>query len=209
MVAHVSSSLYTSAGVIGGLVGMAGGLVRWLGKQGTSAASTVHGSAHFAGAAQVKNSLGGAAGLVVGRENRKGGQLLRYAGPAHLITIAPTRSGKGVGAIIPNLLTADRSVLCIDPKGENARVTARARAKFGPVYVLDPFAVSGQPSAAFNPFAGLEPDSLDLAEDASLLADALVYDAPGQAGDAHWNEEAKALMAQSHHSCQNGHFLEH
>jgi len=194
MVAHVSPSLYMSAAMIGGLVGMAGGLVRWLGKHGTSAASTVHGSAHFAGAAQVKNSLGGAAGLVVGRENRKGGQLLRYAGPAHLITIAPTRSGKGVGAIIPNLLTADRSVFCIDPKGENARITARARATFGPVYVLDPFAVSGQPSAAFNPFAGLEPDSLDLAEDAGLLADALVYDPPGQAGDAHWNEEAKALI---------------
>lgn len=46
---------------------------------------------------------------------------------------------------------ADRSVLCIDPKGENARITARARARFGPVYVLDPFEISGQPSAAFNP----------------------------------------------------------
>jgi type IV secretion system protein VirD4 len=195
MVAHVSPSLHTSAGVIGGLVGTAGGLVRWLGKHGTSAASTVHGSAHFAGPAQVKASLGGGAGLIVGRENRKGGQLLRYAGPAHLITIAPTRSGKGVGAIIPNLLTADRSVFCIDPKGENARITAKARARFGPVHVLDPFGVSGQPSAAFNPFDGLHPDSLDLVEDAALLADALVYDPPGKAGDAHWNEEAKALIS--------------
>jgi len=80
-------------------------------------------------------------------------------------------AGKSVGAIIPNLLTAERSVLCIDPKGENARVTARARSRFVPVYVLDPFGVSDQPSAAFNPFAGLGPDSLDLAEDAGLLAD--------------------------------------
>jgi type IV secretory pathway TraG/TraD family ATPase VirD4 len=40
--------------------------------------------------------------------------------------------------------------------------------------VLDPFDISGQPSAAFNPLAGLDPDSLDLAEDAALLADALV-----------------------------------
>lgn len=38
--------------------------------------------------------------------------------------MAPTRSGKGVGTIIPNLLLLDRSVICIDPKGENARVTA-------------------------------------------------------------------------------------
>jgi type IV secretion system protein VirD4 len=60
---------------------------------------------------------------------------MRYAGPAHLLTIALTRSGKGVGAIILNLLLADRSILCIGPKGENARVTARARRRFGAVHV--------------------------------------------------------------------------
>ena len=99
-----------------------------------------------------------------------------------------------MGAIIPNLLTSDRSIFCIDPKGENARITASARARFGPVYVLDPFQASGEPTSTFNPLAGLQPDSLDLAEDATLLADALVYDPPGQAGEAHWNEEAKALI---------------
>lgn len=67
-----------------------------------------------------------------------------------------TRTGKGVGTIIPNLLTADRSVICIDPKGENARIAGRARQSFGPVHVLDPFGVTGQSaggqtSAAFNP----------------------------------------------------------
>ncbi|NVD42801.1 type IV secretory system conjugative DNA transfer family protein [Ensifer sp. HO-A22] len=41
----------------------------------------------------------------------------------------------------------------------------------------------------------LDPDSLDIAEDASTLADALMFDEPGMAGDAHWNEEAKALIA--------------
>ena len=61
--------------------------------------------------------------------------------------------------------------------------------------MLDPFGISGQPSAAFNPLAGLDPDSLDLAEDAALLADALVHDPPGQGGEAHWNEEGKALIA--------------
>ena len=71
--------------------------------------------------------------------------------------MAPTRTGKGVGTIIPNLLTADRSVICIDPKGENARIAGRARQLFGPVHVLDPFGVSGQPSAAFNPLDQLDP----------------------------------------------------
>jgi type IV secretion system protein VirD4 len=195
-VAHVSHAWQMGLSVAGGLLG-AFSAFGWWGRtfgRFQPAGGGVHGSAHFASERQVKDSLGGGAGLIVGRENRRGGQLLRYAGQAHLLTIAPTRSGKGVGAIIPNLLTADRSVLCIDPKGENARITARARAKFGPVYVLDPFDISGQPSAAFNPLAGLDPDSLDLAEDAALLADALVHDPPGQAGEAHWNEEAKALI---------------
>jgi type IV secretion system protein VirD4 len=195
-VAHVSHGLQTGLSVAAGLLGIFSAVGYWRAKFGEfQIGGGVHGSAHFANASQVKNSLGGAAGLIVGRENRKGGQLLRYAGQAHLLTIAPTRSGKGVGAIIPNLLTADRSVLCIDPKGENARITARARSRFGQVYVLDPFEISGQPSAAFNPLAGLDSDSLDLAEDAALLADALVHDPPGQVGEAHWNEEARALIA--------------
>ncbi len=195
-VAHVGHGLQTGLSVAAGLLGIFSAVGYWRAKFGEfQIGGGVHGSAHFASERQVKSSLGGAAGLIVGRENRKGGQLLRYAGQAHLLTIAPTRSGKGVGAIIPNLLTADRSVFCIDPKGENARITARARSRFGQVYVLDPFDISGQPSAAFNPLAGLDPDSLDLAEDAALLADALVHDPPGQMGEAHWNEEAKALIA--------------
>lgn len=178
--------------------GSVGALLAWLrwreANAGGAGAGDVHGSARWASEQEVRASLGGPEGLIVGRENRRGGQLLRYAGEQHLITIAPTRSGKGVGAIIPNLLTANRSILCIDPKGENARITARARLGFGPVEVLDPFGVSGLLSASFNPLDGLDPDSLELAEDAALLADALVYDPPGQTGEAHWNEEAKALI---------------
>ncbi len=156
--------------------------------------SDTHGSARFATKREVKPLARAETGLLVGRDADTGA-LLRYNGPAHLITMAPTRAGKGVGAIIPNLLAADRSIICIDPKGENARVAGRARDSFGPVHVLDPFGVTGLPSAAFDPLAGLDPESLDIAEDAAALADALVYDAPGEAGEAHWNEEAKALLA--------------
>ncbi|EHS51715.1 TRAG family protein, partial [Rhizobium sp. PDO1-076] len=133
-------------------------------------------------------------GLLIGRDS-KTGKLFRYEGPAHLLTMAPTRTGKGVGTIIPNLLTADRSVICIDPKGENARIAGRAREKFGAVHILDPFGVTRRPSAAFNPLDALDPYGIDVAEDASTLADALVFDEPGMAGEAHWNEEAKALIA--------------
>jgi type IV secretion system protein VirD4 len=178
-----------------GVIGVVVALMMWNRRFDSGAASEVHGSARWASEREVRASLGGPQGLIVGRENRKGGQLLRYGGEQHLITIAPTRSGKGVGAIIPNLLTADRSILCIDPKGENARVAVQARLRIGPVDVLDPFGVSGVPTAAFNPLDGLDEDSPELAEDAALLADALVYDPPGQVGEAHWNEEAKALIA--------------
>ncbi|WP_050452577.1 type IV secretory system conjugative DNA transfer family protein [Candidatus Burkholderia verschuerenii] len=108
-----------------------------------------HGSARFATDAEAANLTQPGKGLLIGRD-LKTGRLLRYAGPAHLLTIAPTRSGKGVGTLIPNLLTADRSVICIDPKGENARMAGSTRHRFWPVHVLDPFGVTGRPSAAFN-----------------------------------------------------------
>jgi type IV secretion system protein VirD4 len=152
-----------------------------------------HGSARFATNKEVAPLTRADTGLLIGRD-AKTKRLLRYDGPAHLLTMAPTRTGKGVGTIIPNLLTADRSMICIDPKGENARIAGRARQKFGPVHILDPFGVTGLPSAAFNPLDQLDPAGLDVAEDASTLADALVFDEPGMAGEAHWNEEAKALI---------------
>ncbi|WP_425075058.1 type IV secretory system conjugative DNA transfer family protein [Sagittula sp. S175] len=151
-----------------------------------------HGSARFANRKELKK-LQREDGLLIGR-NPHTGRLLRYDGPAHLITLAPTRAGKGVGTVIPNLLAAERSVLVIDPKGENARIAGEARQRFGTVHVLDPFEVSGHHSAAYNPLDRLTPDSLDLGEDAASLTEALVMDPPGQVTEAHWNEEAKAIL---------------
>ena len=156
-----------------------------------------HGSARFASRKELKRLEGRKGqqddGLLIGR-NPGTGRLLRYDGPAHLITLAPTRAGKGVGTVIPNLLAAERSVLVIDPKGENARIAGEARWRFGTTHVLDPFEVSGMPSAAYNPLDRLTPDSLDLGEDAASLTEALVMDPPGQVSEAHWNEEAKAIL---------------
>ena len=166
---------------------MASGADAYFGLTGDS-----HGSARFANRKELKK-LQHEDGLLIGR-NPHTGRLLRYDGPAHLITLAPTRAGKGVGTVIPNLLAAERSVLVIDPKGENARIAGEARRRFGTVHVLDPFEVSGHPSAAYNPLDRLTPDSLDLGEDAASLTEALVMDPPGQVTEAHWNEEAKAIL---------------
>ena len=166
---------------------MASGADAFFGLTGDS-----HGSARFANRKELKK-LQREDGLLIGR-NPHTGRLLRYDGPAHLITLAPTRAGKGVGTVIPNLLAAERSVLVIDPKGENARIAGEARRRFGTVHVLDPFEVSGHPSAAYNPLDRLTPDSLDLGEDAASLTEALVMDPPGQVTEAHWNEEARAIL---------------
>src|SRR6185437_14091965 len=111
MLAQVARLMHLAAGPIlsiasaGSGLGMLVGFFLWRRRPAAARPSTVHGSARWSTAGEVRAALGGAGGLIVGRENAKGGQLLRYAGPQHLITIAPTRSGKGVGAIIPNLLT--------------------------------------------------------------------------------------------------------
>ena len=134
-------------------------------------------------------------GLIVGREDRVRGHLLRYDGPGHLLTIAPTRAGKGVGAIIPNLLTTDRPVIVIDPKGENFAVAGQARSRFGPVYALDPFGITGAHSVSFNPLTAVDPSGNRFLEDATAIAEAMVVDSVGGAGDdAHWTGEARALI---------------
>ena len=185
------------------LIGAIFGFQYWRMRSGADAffglTGDSHGSAHFASRKELKKLQGGD-GLLIGR-NPGTGRLLRYDGPAHLITLAPTRAGKGVGTVIPNLLGVDRSVLgvdrsvlVIDPKGENARIAGEARRRLGTTHVLDPFEVSGMPSAAYNPLDRLTPDSLDLGEDAASLTEALVMDPPGQVTEAHWNEEAKAIL---------------
>ena len=161
-------------------------------RYGGADADDTHGSARFATDVEARDLMGDA-GLLIGRD-RKSGKLLRYPGPAHLLTIAPTRSGKGVGTIIPNLIDYPFASVCIDPKGENARIAARQRRGFGPVHILDPFGITGRVPAAFNPLDRIDPTSLDVADDCMTLADALVHDAHNQQTEAHWNEEAKVLI---------------
>lgn len=128
-----------------------------------------------------------------------GGTPVGFHDDRHLTTVAGSRSGKGRCAIIPNLLTYGGSVLAIDPKGENASVTARYRAEGlkQNVCVLDPFEVTSASCAPyrrrFNPLAILlRLESPTVIEDAGLIADALVV--PGGGEDTHWDESAKAFI---------------
>ncbi len=110
-----------------------------------------------------------------------------------MLTVAGSRAGKSVSLMIPNLLLHDGSVLAIDPKGELTRVTARARKEKGqPCYVLDPFGENGRyPSNSYDPLAELDPDSETLADDAGLIADALII---GNQKDPHWTDNARRIL---------------
>jgi type IV secretion system protein VirD4 len=70
-----------------------------------------------------------------------GREKVYYSGPKHIMTIGPTRSGKDTRLLIPNLKHLRRSIVVIDPKGEDAAITARYRAKLGPVLIINPCGV--------------------------------------------------------------------
>src|ERR1041384_3197780 len=81
-----------------------------------------------------------------------------YTDNRHLITFGPTRSGKGTTVIVQTLLQAPHSIICIDPKGQNAAITARRRSELGDVFVLNPFGLHTDepwclPRHRYNPIA--------------------------------------------------------
>jgi len=126
-----------------------------------------------------------------------GDQLIGLEDNRHVLTVAGSRAGKSVG-LVSNLLFYDGSVLCTDPKGELAALTAARRAALGQkVYVLDPFEVVQNDAAkfrsAFNPLRILTLDNPYIIEDAAQIADALVVES-GQEKDPHWNEEGRGFI---------------
>lgn len=119
-------------------------------------------------------------------------QRFRFTG--HVVTVAPTGSGKGIGAVIPNLLDYPGSALVLDVKGENAAVTAHARRASGQdVHVVDPFAVNGDGGAAFNVLDRLDVWNPDCVSESAILADALVI-AESKGDAVHFDESAKNFL---------------
>ena len=159
---------------------------------------TTYGSAKWADAVEVeKRGFFQKGGLRLGTFfNGVEEAPIAYNGDRHLVTVAPSRSGKGTTQIITNLLAYLGSILVIDIKGENAMITARARRDMGQqVYVVDPWHIVADPefpSARFNPLDFLQLGDVDITENAMLAADALVMQ--GNHGDRFWTEEAKGLF---------------
>ena len=115
-------------------IGIAIGMSVWRAREARDV--TTYGSARWANEDEVRRAgLLAPDGVVLGRFERR---YLRHDGPEHVLCFAPTRSGKGVGLVVPTLLTWPGSAIVHDIKGENWTLTAGWRARFGRVLLFDP-----------------------------------------------------------------------
>lgn len=149
-----------------------------------------HGTARFASMDDIRrNYLFKGKGQILGR---KRGRILRYPGDGHLLTFAPTRSGKGTGSVIPNLLDHKGSVVVTDIKGENSAITRRWREQLGPVYEIAPLSGSTTSSSTFNPLDFIRRYTVFEVDDTRLIAEMLVV--PEHTSANHWKREARTLI---------------
>ena len=119
-----------------------------------------------------------------------------YPKAGHLLTVGSTRSGKGVSLIVPNLTRMGAfggSWVVIDPKGENAAITARIHRENGRrVVMLNPWDLLSLGTSAFNPLDLVDPNSPNLSDDVAMIAETIVPITVGK--DDHFNDRARAVI---------------
>ena len=149
---------------------------------------TTYGSARWANRAEITGAgLLGPDGVVLGR---LAGDYLRHDGPEHVLCFAPTRSGKGVGLVVPTLLAWAGSAIVHDIKGENWTLTAGWRARFGRVLKFDPTDVA---SAAYNPLLEVRRGDAEV-RDVQNVADILVDPEGALERRNHWEKTSHSLL---------------
>ena len=131
-----------SSGVVGCGFAIVGSL--WRARQ--HRAATTYGSSRWATTREIARAgLFRSHGVFLGRLKER---YLRHDGPEHVMAFAPTRSGKGVGLVIPTLLTWTGSAVVHDIKGENWQLTAGWRSRFSYCLLFNP---TDPRSARYNP----------------------------------------------------------
>ena len=161
-------------------------LAVWRSREAASAST--YGTARWGDAGDARRAgLLGDDGVLLGE---MAGRYLRHDGPEHVLCFAPTRSGKGVGLVVPTLLTWGGSVLVHDIKGENWALTAGWRSRFGPVLMFDP---TDPRSAAYNPLMEVRPGPLEV-RDVQNIADILVDPEGALERRNHWEKTSHALL---------------
>ncbi|WEF31459.1 type IV secretory system conjugative DNA transfer family protein [Pseudoduganella chitinolytica] len=151
---------------------------------------SLFGDARFAEPRDVRRAgLLGERGILVGQYK---GSYLMFGGSQHVIMSAPTRSGKGVGIVIPNLLTWHDSVVVLDIKQENHGITSGFRRKHGQQCFLFNPAAADYRSHRYNPLAYVSSDPHFRIDDVQKIASMLFPDEPGV--DPIWTATPRALF---------------
>ncbi len=172
-------------------IAVAIGMSVWRAREAKNAET--FGSARWAGAGEVRAAgLLGADGVVLGKFDH---DYLRHDGPEHVLCFAPTRSGKGVGLVVPSLLTWPGSAIVHDIKGENWTLTAGFRSRHGRVLLFDP---TNAKSAAYNPLLEVRRGEWEV-RDVQNIADILVDPEGSLEKRNHW--EKPAMRCWSAQSC--------
>ena len=180
---------------IGGAIAGGSGLVAvvvaiamsvWRSRQ--SKLVTTYGSARWADAVDVRKAgLNQPVGVFLGLYD---GQYLRHEGPEHVLTFAPTRSGKGVGLVVPTLLSWPASAVVHDIKGENWQITAGWRSRFSHCLLFNP---TDPKSAAYNPLLEVRRGAHEV-RDVQNIADILVDPEGALERRNHWEKTSHALL---------------
>lgn len=179
----------------GGIIAASGGFIAiavaigmsvWRAREARNVAT--YGSARWAETREVKAAgLLDQDGVVLGRYER---EYLRHDGPEHVLCFAPTRSGKGVGLVVPSLLTWPGSAIVHDIKGENWQLTAGFRARHGRVLLFDP---TNPNSSAYNPLLEVRRGEWEV-RDVQNIADILVDPEGSLERRNHWEKTSHALL---------------
>ncbi|GAA4761883.1 conjugal transfer protein TraG [Stakelama sediminis] len=173
-----------ASGFVGCGAAIAGSL--WRARQSRNV--TTYGSARWATAREVERAgLHRDAGVFLGQ---LGGHYLRHDGPDHVMAFAPTRSGKGVGLVVPTLLGWTGSAVIHDIKGENWHLTAGFRSRFSHCLLFNP---TDTASARYNPLLEVRRGEYEV-RDVQNIADILVDPEGALERRNHWEKTSHSLL---------------
>ncbi|KAB2678098.1 MULTISPECIES: conjugal transfer protein TraG [Brucella/Ochrobactrum group] len=184
-------AIFVEGGIIavsGGFLAIAAAILMSIIRAREARNVATYGSARWAEDREIRAAgLLGPDGVVLGKHER---DYLRHDGPEHVLCFAPTRSGKGVGLVVPTLLTWPESCIVHDIKGENWTLTAGFRARHGRVLLFDP---TNARSSAYNPLLEVRQGEWEV-RDVQNIADILVDPEGSLDKRNHWEKTSHSLL---------------
>jgi type IV secretion system protein VirD4 len=150
--------------------------------------SNLYGKSGFANMDEIRQEkLDAKKGLVLGKFKD---ELLRLGGFEFVLLAAPTRTGKGVGFCVPNLLQFEDSAVVLDIKGENYNLTSEFRRRYmgNEIIYFNPFSEN---TKRWNPLSYVSKNPSFRANDLMAIA-AIIY--PVNEKDPFWSDAAKNLF---------------